>query len=265
MSKRFRGVGALAPLAVWVALAALLATRGEPGRFHWGHSLEGPSRRAWFGFGEAGIELGAYVGHATLRVLLLAAVVALLGVVIGGPLGALAAMRRGAFERFVLATCDLVQSFPTFLLALAVLCAVSVPSRWHLVGVFGLTAWAPFARLAAARARSLSQADFVVASRALGATSTVTLFRHVLPHLVAPLAVQLGTSAAGVVLGETALAFVGLGPSDGVSLGSLLEQGSSLMLRAPHILAWGACAVTLTSGGLQLASEGLRRRLLVGR
>ena len=67
------------------------------------------------------------------------------------------------------------------------------------------------------------------------------------------------TSAAGVVLGETALGFVGLGPPDGVSLGSLLEQGTLAMLRAPHVLAVGVVAVMLVSGTLQLASEGVRR------
>ena len=70
---------------------------------------------------------------------------------------------------------------------------------------------------------------------------------------------QIGTSAAGVVLGETALGFVGLGPPDGVSLGSLLEQGTLAMLRAPHVLAVGVVAVMLVSGTLQLASEGVRR------
>jgi peptide/nickel transport system permease protein len=71
--------------------------------------------------------------------------------------------------------------------------------------------------------------------------------------------VQIGTSAAGIVLGEAALGFIGLGPPDGVSLGSLLEQGTDSMLFAPHVLAVGAIAIALCSGSLQLASEGIRR------
>ncbi|MEZ4372640.1 MAG: ABC transporter permease subunit [Polyangiaceae bacterium] len=90
------------------------------------------------------------------------------------------------------------------------------------------------------------------------------VFRHVVPNLLGPVAVQLGTAAAGVVIGETALGFVGLGPPDGVSLGSLLEQGTLGMLRAPHVLAVGALSVLCVSGSLQLASEGLRRRINQG-
>jgi peptide/nickel transport system permease protein len=81
----------------------------------------------------------------------------------------------------------------------------------------------------------------------------------VFPNVLGPVAMQLGSAAAGVVLGETALGFVGLGPRDGVSLGALLEQGTVGMLRAPHVLVAGTIAVILVSGSLQLASEGVRR------
>jgi len=72
--------------------------------------------------------------------------------VLGSPLGAAAAVRRGRMERAPARACDLVQAFPTFLLALVVLSAVHAPSRLHLGFVFALTAWAPFARLALAQA-----------------------------------------------------------------------------------------------------------------
>jgi ABC-type dipeptide/oligopeptide/nickel transport system permease subunit len=85
------------------------------------------------------------------------------------------------------------------------------------------------------------------------------VLRHVLPNVLGPVAAQLGTAAAGVVLGETALGFVGLGPPDGVSLGALLEQGTAGMLRAPHVLIVGALSVIAVSGSLQMASEGIRR------
>jgi ABC-type dipeptide/oligopeptide/nickel transport system permease subunit len=63
------------------------------------------------------------------------------------------------------------------------------------------------------------------------------------------------------VVGEASLSFVGLGPRDGVSLGALLEQGTLVMLRAPHGLAVAATALAITSGVLQLASASLRSTL----
>lgn len=246
-----------------VALLVAITSQSSPGRLQLELAWAPPGPAGWLGRGEAGVELVALVAHATLRALLLAGVVATLGFAVGTPLGAAAGLARGAFERWTLRACDLVQSFPTFLLALAVLAAVEIPSRWHIGAVFSLTAWAQFARLSAAQARSLGEAQFVEAARALGARGPRVVLVHVVPNLLGPVAVQLGTAAAGVVLSETALGFVGLGPPDGVSLGSLLEQGTLGMLRAPHVLAVGAVAVALSSGTLQLASEGLRRLLHV--
>lgn len=245
-------------LAVLSAGVAFLSQR-SPSRMTLDLAWAAPSAAHPFGSGDGGVDLLALVTHATFRALLLAAVVSLFGFLVGTPLGAVAGLARGSFERWTLRACDLVQSFPSFLLALAVLSAVQTPSRLHIGLVFCITAWAPFARIAAAQARILGDSQFVEAARALGLARARVVLDHVLPNLLGPVAVQIGTAAAGVVLGETALGFVGLGPPDGVSLGALLEQGTLAMLRAPHVLAVGAVAVALVSGSLQLASEGVRR------
>lgn len=259
-----RAALAVVPAVVLVLAAALVAvlSNRSPSRLVLDLAWAGPSAARPFGSGDAGVDLLALAAHATLRVLGLAAAVSVFGFVLGTPFGAAAGLLRGRFERWALRACDLVQSFPTFLLALAVLSAVKTPSRWYIGLVFCVTAWAPFARLAAAQARSLADAQFVEAARALGLAQPRIVVRHIIPNLFGPVAVQIGTTAAGVVLGETALGFVGLGPPDGVSLGALLEQGTLGMLRAPHVLAVGAITVALVSGTLQLASEGLRRGLV---
>jgi ABC-type dipeptide/oligopeptide/nickel transport system permease subunit len=195
------------------------------------------------------------IAHADLRAIVLAVVVASVGLGVGMPLGALAGLSRGRFERVVDRACDLIQAFPTFLLALAVLSAVRVPSRFHIGGVFLLTAWAPFARLSLAQTRVLRSAAFVEAAAALGAGRAAVLVRHIVPNLLGVVAVQLGSSAASLLVGEAALSFVGLGPRDGVSLGSVLDQGVAAMLRAPHVLCVGAAAVLVTSAALLVAGR----------
>lgn len=259
--RRRRALAAMVPallLAFSTAAIALISQR-SPSRLTLDLAWAAPSALRPLGSGDGGVDLFSLVTHATFRALLLAAVVSVFGFLLGTPLGAVAGLVRGRFERWTLRTCDLVQSFPSFLLALAVLSAVQTPSRVHIGFVFCITAWAPFARVAAAQARILGESQFVEAARALGLGRSRVVLAHVLPNLLGPVAVQIGTSAAGVVLGETALGFVGLGPPDGVSLGALLEQGTLAMLRAPHVLAVGAVAVALVSGSLQLASEGVRR------
>jgi peptide/nickel transport system permease protein len=240
---------------VLVTVTAVATGPRSPTRLDPDLSWALPSAGHPLGCGEAGVDLLALVAHATQRGVVLAATVALIGFAVGCPLGAAAGVARGRFERVVSRACDLVQAFPTFLLALVVLSAVRSPSRSHLGVVFALTAWAPFARLALAQTRVLREAAFIEAARALGGGPARVVFRHLLPNLLGIVAVQLGGTAAAVVVSEAALSFVGFGTRDGVSLGSILDQGVSAMLRAPHVLLVGAGSVFVTSVVLMVAGR----------
>jgi peptide/nickel transport system permease protein len=247
------------PLAVVVAasLAGAALAQHPPGRLYPEHAWQGPSAAAPLGYGEAGVDLLAVVSAAELRSIALALVVAGVGFAVGTPLGAGAALARGRTERAVERACDLVQAFPSFILALSVLGAVRSPSRVHLAVVFALTAWAPFARVALAQARVLRDAAFVEAAVALGRGPGAVVAWHLVPNLLGVLAVQLGSTASAIVVSEAALGFVGLGPRDGVSLGGLLDQGVASMLAAPHVLAVGAAGVLAASGALLAAGRAL--------
>ena len=252
----------LLPLLVLAALALLLGALASqvPGRLDPAAAFTGPSSPHPLGAGEAGIDLAALVSAATLRGLALAISVALVGFAIGTPLGAAAALARGVFERIVARVCDLLQAFPTFLFAMAVLSAVRHPTRVSLGIVFASTAWAPFARLALQQTAVLRGSAFVEAAFALGAGRGRVVFLHLVPNLLGVVAVQLGSSAAAVLLGEAALSFVGFGPEDGVSLGQLLDQGVVAMLRDPSILALGAVAITAASASLLVAGRAFAVR-----
>ena len=240
---------------VLLATTAVVLGRPGPQRLEPELSWAAPTWARPLGSGEGGVDLLALVAHASQRAVLLAACVSLIGFVVGCPLGAAAAVARGRFERAVARACDLVQAFPTFLLALTVLSAVRSPSRVHLGAVFLLTAWAPFARLALAQTRVLRDQAFVEAARAIGVRPLRVVVRHLIPNLLGVVAVQLGGSAAAVVVSEAALSFVGFGARDGISLGVVLDQGVSAMLRAPHVLLVGAAAVFITSVSLMVAGR----------
>ena len=235
----------------------VLLGHGSPDRLTPRLAWCSPSGERPLGCGEAGVDLLAVVSNAELRGITLALVVALVGFGLGTPLGAFAGLSRGRTERAVARACDLVQAFPTFLLALAVLSAVRAPSRVHLGFVFALTAWAPFARLALVETRVLRDAAFVEAAFALGMSRARVLARHVIPNLLGVVAVQLGSAGAAGVVAEAAFAFIGLGPRDGVSLGAVLDQGVAAMLRAPHVLFVGAATVFATSASMLVAGRAV--------
>ncbi len=249
------------PLVVLLAASGIAAlTAHEPaGRLDPARAWCAPALHRPLGGGEAGGALTPLGARAELGAIALAVAVGLAGFALGMPLGAAAALARGRLERTVERACDLVQAFPAFILALAVLSAVRSPSRLHVGCVFVLTAWAPFARLSLAQARVLREAQFVEAARALGRGRAGVLLHHIVPGLLAVGAVQLGSTGAAIVVSEAALAFVGLGPRSGASLGSVLDQGVAAMLRAPHVLAVGAAAVIATSAAMLVAGKAVER------
>ena len=256
--KHLRGLAPLAGIVLVCAIATLFTA--DPARLEPARAWCAPSASRPLGCGEAGVDLLAMVSSSVLRGVALAIGVAMLGFALGTPLGAAAALARGRTERAVERTCDLLQAFPSFILALAVLGAVKSPSRVHLGAVFALTAWAPFARLAVVQTRVLRDATFVEAAAALGRGRAGILVAHVVPNLLGVAAVQLGSTGAAIVVSEAALAFVGLGPHDGVSLGGVLDQGVAAMLRAPHVLIVGATAVAVTSAAMLVAGRALDPR-----
>ncbi len=252
----------LVPLALVIGLALAGAIASGPGavRLDPVQAWRAPSLARPLGCGEAGVSLLAVVCWGGLRAVALASAVALAGFCIGVPAGVGAGLARGATERAFERACDLVQAFPSFLLAVAVLSAVKAPSRVHLGLVFALTAWAAFARLALAQTRVLREAAFVEAAVALGRGRLGVLWRHVAPNVLPVVSVQLGSTGASIVVSEAALAFVGLGPSDGVSLGGVLDQGVAAMLAAPHVLVVGAAATFATSCSMLVAGRAAQWR-----
>jgi peptide/nickel transport system permease protein len=235
----------VAALLALVAGMLVLGLFRNPGLLWPERAWEGPSLAHPLGCAEAGIDVLGVVSYGALYALTLAVCVATVACLIGLPLGAFCAFKGK--ERALYRLCDLLQAFPTFLLAMVALASAARPTRVHLLFVFSLTAWAPFARLAAVEAQVLRSAGYVEAARALGLGTVRTVWRHIAPALAPIARVQLGASAAATVVGEAALAFVGFGPRDGVSLGTLLEQGVVSMLRAPHVLVAGSVSVFITS------------------
>lgn len=240
----------LFPLAIVIVALLARARSSDPRRLDLSLELARPSLRHPLGCGDGGVDLLAVASESLLRGMLLAAAVAAVALVIGTSIGAAAGLRGGAFARAVQRVCDLMQAFPSFVLALGVLAAIPRPTRVHVAAVLMLTAWAPFARLALAELRIVRGLQYVEAARALGAPPLRLLFRHALPATLPVARAQLGSSASALLIADAALSFLGLGPSDGVALGALIDQGVGASLRAPHVLLVGA--VTLSLGALTL-------------
>ncbi|MBL9023164.1 MAG: ABC transporter permease [Myxococcales bacterium] len=220
--------------------------------------LAPPQRGHALGTDERGRDVLARLVHGA-RIALGTSVLAIaLSLVLGLAFGALAGSGSTRWNRRLARFVEAVDTFPA-IVAVALIRAIETePSAWSMAAGVALVKWAEIARVVRAEVLRLSLEDFVLASRALGASRFRTLFYHVLPHTVGPVAVCAALGVGSVTLLESAVTFLGLGPaSDHPSWGELLAQAARHPDR-PWLLAAPTLAIGLTVGAAFLLADALR-------
>lgn len=217
-----------------------------------------PSAAHWLGTADNGVDVLSVILHGAR----LAGVVALcsvgLSLVIGSALGAIAGYRGGRLDHAITGLADLVQAFPSIILNIAILALVAEPGVTHVVLALSASSWVIFMRLARAQTLVLRESDFVQAARLLGAPVHHILVTHMLPNLGSVLVVQASAALGGAVLAESTLSFLGLGPGVSASWGALLDQGSAVLLRFPHVALIAGGTIAITVLGCNLSGDFVR-------
>ena len=223
---------ALGSLALLVALVVVAFLGAHLSRHQYGvpgpDLSQAPSFHHWFGTNELGIDTFAQVQRGAQRSIQVAFLVAFLSTTFGSLVGALAGFYRGWLDAVLMRMTDLFLTIPT----LAVLLVVAArfrnsPHSWlAIVLIIAAFTWMPLARLVRGVTLSLREREFVEAARAVGASNSRIIFRHILPNSLGPIIVNGTLVVAGAILVETALSFLGFGiqPPD-VSLGLLISNG----------------------------------------
>ena len=159
-----------------------------------------------------------------------------LSTIFGILLGGLAGYFGGVVDRVVMRSVDLVTSLPTIPLWMAL--AAAVPRNWSIVATyFAITVilsfigWAGLARVVRGKFLALRREDFVMAALISGATQMKVILRHLVPSFFSYILVSLTLAVPAMILGETALSFLGLGiQPPAVSWGTLLQDAQSLQV-----------------------------------
>jgi peptide/nickel transport system permease protein len=219
-----------------------------------------PSAHHLLGTGDNGVDVLSVILHGAR----LAGVVALgsvgVSVLVGAALGAFAGYRGGRADHVITGLADLVQAFPAVVLNIAILALVAQPGVLHVVLALSANGWVLFARIARAQTMLLRETEFVGAARLLGASELHILWHHIAPNTLSPLLVQATSALGGAVLAESTLSFLGLGPGAVASWGALLDQGSAVLLRFPHVALIAGATIALTVLGFNLSGDYLRDR-----
>jgi peptide/nickel transport system permease protein len=185
----------------------------------------------------------------------------LLAVILGIIIGVTAGYLGGWTETLLMRFTDIMMAFPTLLLAMT-LVAILKPSLWIIIVVIGLVYWTWIARVVYSQVLSLREREFVIASRALGASRRHIILHHILPQLI-PVIIVWGTlGIATNVMLEASLSYLGIGVQPPTpSWGGMIQQGQSYSRSAPWLVIYPGLAIMITVFAFNLLGDGLRDAL----
>tara|TARA_R110001599_G_scaffold231040_1_gene430323 strand:- start:3611 stop:4450 length:840 start_codon:yes stop_codon:yes gene_type:complete len=193
-------------------------------------SLLPPSGEHWFGTDVSGMDVYSRVIYATRINLLISISAVAVAFVIGVPIGIVTGFYRGYLSSLVMRIFDFIQSFPVFVLGMA-LVSVMGQEIWNVAIVLAVLFMPIFARLIRAETLSLRDRPFVAAARCSGATDISLMFRHVLPNALSPAIVQVSISIGMAILLTAGLSFIGAGVRMPVAeWGLMVSSGAEQMI-----------------------------------
>ncbi|MDQ6433268.1 ABC transporter permease [Mesorhizobium sp. LHD-90] len=248
-------------LVILGGVAAPLIATHMPNQLDVAARLTPPSGAHWLGTDHLGRDLFSRALFGTRIAVGVALAVTATALVAGILLGVTAATAPPVIERTILAAFDIVSSFPSLILALA-LVAVLGPGLLNIIILVTVVFVPQFGRVARAQTLAVKERPFVEAERALGASGGRILAFHILPNIVGPIVVLASMNIPVVITLEAGLSFLGVGIRPPLaSWGTMLFDGFTYLEQSvwPVLVAGGS--LTLATLGFTLFGEALRDAL----
>lgn len=280
-------VGGLIAISLFI-LAALFGPYVAPYDFldqDLSNTLQTPSAEHWLGTDELGRDIFSRLLHGARTAALVSLSSTAVSLLIGVAIGTMAGFAGGRVDQFLMWLSDLVQSIPNLLLAILVNTALKRPivdwfdalyertrnpvflnTLWlDFVLVFGalaLIGWPGLARLIRGQVLSISQTDYVLAARAIGASKGRIMIRHIVPNALGPVVVNRSQAMGQAILAESGLSFLGVGVQPpNASWGSMLNRSLSMWQIYPHLMVAPAAAIGIVQVAFIFFGDGLNDAL----
>lgn len=248
-------------LLIFVSLFGKFLMPYDPYTGELSNSLQTPSSTHFFGTDEQGRDIFSRVIDGTkisLRVGIISVAIALS---IGTILGSICGYFGGKLDMFLMRILDIIQAFPSLLLAIAFMSALGKGLDKAVIAISIVTI-PEYARIVRGCVLSVRDSEYVQAAKAIGNSELVIIFKHVLPNILSPIIVRATLGISSAILDTAALGFLGLGVQPPLAeWGTMLGSGRSYFYNAPYIILFPGLAITLTVLAFNLFGDGLRDAL----
>ncbi|KZL25057.1 ABC transporter permease [Pseudovibrio sp. Ad37] len=220
--------------------------------------LKPMSSEFWFGTDQYGRDIFSMLMVGARTSIIVALIAVGIGMLIGVPLGLLAAAQKGFLEELVMRTNDLIFAFPS-LLSAVLITSIFGPGTINAVIAIGIFNIPVFARVARGGALSLSGREFLLAARLSGKSSFLITLEHIIPNIANLLIVQATIQLSLAILSEAGLSYLGLGTQPPMaSWGRMLYEAQTMVAFAPQLALYPGFAIIFSVLGFNLLGDGLR-------
>lgn len=245
-------------LFLTAALAAPLISPYDPIALSVKDKFQGPSLAHWAGTDQLGRDLLSRIIWGARTALGIAVTSVGLAGLIGLMLGLLAGYGPRWLDALLVLIFDAMSSLPMIFFALAVITVVG-PGSATLILVVVLVSFPAYARLIRAQTLTLANADFILAERAMRASSSRVILRHLLPNVAGPLVILLSMDIPVVIMLEAGLSYLNLGVRPPTpSWGNILYDGYTALRSSPSMVIVAGVPLVLATLGFTFLGEGLR-------
>jgi peptide/nickel transport system permease protein len=210
-----------------------------------------------FGQDNIGRDYFAVTLRGAQQSLLIAFVAGVLATLIGTIIGALAGYYRGWVDTVLMRFVDVMFTIPLLVVAAVLGRRIESDSFFVVALIIALASWLTTSRVIRAEFLSLREKEFVEAARALGASNSRIMWKHILPNVVGSVVVTATLLISAAILVETALAFLGIGGGD-VSLGRQVSNYQTAFNTRPWLFWWPGLFIVAIALCINFIGDGLR-------
>jgi len=233
----------------------------DPYEVNYDEYLKPPSFKHPLGTDEFGRDILSRIIYGSRVSLYVGLVAEGITVAIGVILGSISGYYGGWVDHVIVELTNIVFSFPFLLFVIAIVVSLG-PSLTNIFIAVGITNWAGTARLIRGQVLSLKESEYVEAARALGASNTRVLFKHILPNCIALIIISATLGMGDAIMIEASLSFLGLGAQPPTpSWGAMIDYARDFLRTNLWYSLFPGIAIMLTVFGFNLLGDGLRDAL----
>lgn len=217
-----------------------------------------PNAEYWFGTDTLGRCIFTRLWYGMRISLLIGISAALIDLFVGGLYGGISGLKGGAVDDVMMRIVDILYGVP-YLLVVLLLRIWLEGGVWQLILALSITGWVGMARLVRGQVLQAKEYDYILAARALGASTGRIIQQHLFPNVLGVILVQLTLTVPSAIFAEAFLSFIGLGlPMPQASLGTMVNDSYTLIRLHPYQLFIPALAICIIMLGFNFLGDGLR-------